>query len=523
MKLSLAWMLCCCGSNDQTKTPDNEIHDRSNAISDGKDLSLRYCQSCHLYPDPSILDKNTWQRSVLPLMGRRFGIYEKEVPRSKVLAGAIDEDMVLRHNIFPELPIIDEESWQIIVDYYVSSAPESTRSITINNPVLAPLKRFEVIIPRYTTKTPLTTLVKIDEASSNIYVGGSKANAGSLTILNKDFKIIQEIKLPAPPVDLSISIDTLSLTLVGPLILLPSNNPRGRLLHIFRAPDEKKYTLFNSFLDNLRRPLQTIFEDMDGDGQDDLLIADFGYYTGAVNLYRHTEGKKGSFQKSVLKNVAGAIRMQVNDLNKDGHKDVAVLFAQGDEGISFFINEGNGEFKERSVLRFNPAYGSVYFELVDINDDGHLDILYCNGDNGDYPPVLKDYHGIRIFQNDGNNNFKEVYFFQMDGAYKCSAEDFDRDGDMDIVAISYFPDRKAMPRRDFVYLKNLGNYSFSAESLQQNNPARWVTLDIADLDGNGYKDIVLGGAGTKIRSGSQDQNVPDTGPSLVFLKNVGRR
>jgi len=523
IQLSLAWILCCCGSNDQTKMYDNEIHTKSTAVLNGKELSLKYCQSCHLYPDASVLDKHTWQRSVLPLMGRRFGIYEKEVPRSKVLAGAIDRDLVLQYNIFPELPIIDEESWQKIIDYYVSSAPESTRTIKINNPVLAPLKIFEVIIPRYKTKTPLTTLVQIDGKTSQVYVGGSKGNAGSLTILNKDFKIIQEIKLPAPPVDLSVSIDTLALTLVGPLILSPSNNPRGRLLHIFRGPGETKYTLFNSFLDNLKRPLQTIFEDIDADGLDDLLIADFGYYTGAVNLYRHAEGKKGSFEKSVLKNVSGAIRMYVNDINKDGHKDVAVLFAQGDEGISFFINDGNGEFKERRVLRFNPAYGSVYFELVDINEDGHLDILYCNGDNGDYPPVLKDYHGIRIFQNDGNNDFKEVYFYQMDGAYKCSATDFDLDGDMDIVAISYFPDPEATPRRDFVYLKNLGNYSFFAESLQQNIPARWVTLDIADLDGNGYPDIVLGAAGTKISSSSQDRNLSDTGPSLVFLKNVGTK
>ena len=50
-------------------------------------------------------------------------------------------------------------------------------------------------------------------------------------------------------------------------------------------------------------------------------------------------------------------------------------------------------------------YGSSYLELADMNNDGHLDILYTNGDNADYSYVLKKYHGLRIFINDGKNQF----------------------------------------------------------------------------------------------------------------------
>ena len=522
MGLSLCWILFSCGSSNEKKPVHTEEQVQRVVALSGKQLSLKYCQSCHLYPEPSMLDKHTWQRSVLPLMGRLFGIYEDNVPRSEILDGAIDKDLVKKHNIFPEKQLINDETWQKITDYYLSSAPESLLSTKRNDIVSAPLEGFEIIVPSYRTATPMTTMVKIDPETSHMYVGGSKGNTGSLTILNKDFEIIDAIKLPTPPVDLTINDDELTLTLVGSLILSPSNNPFGQLLHIFRTPGDDKYSFFRNFLDDLKRPLQTVFEDINGDGHQDILIAEFGYYTGSLNLYEYRAGNRAAYKKTILKNAPGAIRMYVRDMNRDGHQDIIALFAQGDEGISIFYNNGQGGFSEERILRFSPSYGSVYFELVDINNDGYLDILYCNGDNGDYPPVLKDYHGIRIFENDGNNNFEQVYFFPMYGAYKCSAADFDLDGDLDIIGISYFPDFQARPRQDFVYLKNLGNYSFSPQFLQKDIPARWVTFDIGDLDGNGYKDIVLGAVGTYKDTTRQHQRIPQEGTSLLFLKNLGK-
>lgn len=517
--LSLASILLACQTTEKKATIVEREHIRNASVS-GKELSRKYCQSCHLYPQPELLDKHTWQRSVLPLMGRFFGIYESNVPRSKILDGAIDKNVVLRRNIFPDTQLIDNESWQKIVDYYVSSAPHSLTKSKPKDGIPSRLTQFEISIPAQQPKSALTTLVKVDPKTSNIYIGGTKGAKGLLTIMNKHFKIMEEIPLPTAPVDLVVNADRLAVTLIGSLRLAPSNNPPGQLLHIFRRPGETQYTSFTNFLDKLRRPLQAIFDDADGDGNDDIFIADFGYYTGAVNYYRYAP-EKATYKKTVLKDAAGAMRMHLQDLNGDKRKDLAVLFAQGDEGISFFFNNGNGQFTEQKILSFNPAYGSVSFELADMNNDGLVDILYCNGDNGDYPPILKDYHGIRIFENKGSNNFQEVYFYPMDGAYDCSAEDFDRDGDLDIVGISYFPDPDAAPRNDLVYLENLGNNSFHSQSLQQAIPARWVTLDIADLDGNGYKDILLGAGGNDNVNKTPAQSSKN--PSVVLLKNVGKQ
>lgn len=515
-------ILFSCGpSNEKTPVKTNGQVQKEVVLS-GKQLSLKYCQSCHLYPEPSTLDKYTWERSVLPLMGRLFGIYEDNVPRREIIDGAINPDLVKEQNIFPEKQLISDEEWRKIMDYYLSSAPESLLSTESKDTLFAPIEGFEIIIPSFKREPFKTTLVKIDPERSYIYVGESKGNIGSLTILNNDFEIIDNIMLPTPPTDVNISDDTLALTLAGSLRLAPSNNPFGELVYIFRTPGDDKYSFFSKFLNDLSRPVQTVFEDINGNGFEDMLIAEFGYYTGSLTLYDNTGGNRNLYKKTILKNVPGAIRTYVKDMNRDGHKDIITLFAQGDEGISIFYNDGQGGFSEERVLRFNPSYGSVYFELVDFNNDGSLDILYCNGDNGDYPPVLKDYHGIRIFENDGYNNFQQVYFSPMYGAYKCSAADFDLDEDLDIIAISYFPDFQAEQRQDFVYLKNHGNYSFSPQFLQKDIPARWVTFDIGDLDGNGYKDIVLGAFGTYQDTTSQYDKTSQEANSLLLLKNLGK-
>lgn len=208
-------------------------------------------------------------------------------------------------------------------------------------------------------------------------------------------------------------------------------------------------------------------------------------------------------------------------MNDDGYKDIITLFGQGDEGLSIFYSNGEGGFNEERVLRFGPSYGSVYFELVDFNNDAFLDILYCNGDNGDYPPILKDYNGIRIFENDGSNNFKQVYFHPMHGAYKCSAADFKGNGRLDIVAIAYFSDFEAKQRQDFVFLKNRGDYFFDPYVLPDEvSPARWVTFDIGDVDGDGFKDILLGASRVAQFSSGQHERSSQNG-TLLLLKNVG--
>jgi len=169
------------------------------------------------------------------------------------------------------------------------------------------------------------------------------------------------------------------------------------------------------------------------------------------------------------------------------------LMAQAQEGIFLFTNKGNGMFETKELLRFPPVFGSSYFELADFNKDGYKDLLYTCGDNDDYSSkTLKNYHGVYIYLNDGQNNFSERYFFPIHGCYKAVARDFDKDGDLDIAAISFFPDIKDQPQESFIYLEQISAFRFAPSAISDFDEGRWMTMDAGDLDGDGYEDIVLG-------------------------------
>ena len=183
----------------------------------------------------------------------------------------------------------------------------------------------------------------------------------------------------------------------------------------------------------------------------------------------------------------------MRDMNKDGIEDVVALFGQGNEGIDIFYGRGDGQFTPQRILQFSPSHGSSFFSLLDWENDGDLDIIYTAGDNADFSPVLKPYHGIYIYINQGDNHFEQGFFQPMNGAYAAVARDFDHDGDRDLAAISFFPDFTQTPALDFMYLENKGGLDFATpNTFKEALPGRWIVMDAADYDGDGDDDLILG-------------------------------
>lgn len=474
----------------------------------GETLAKQYCASCHLFPEPQLLDKKTWQDGVLPNMAMRLGI---RMPGQDPFAGmdTAEIHLVRSLNVYPEQPLLSQADWQQIVNYYTTQAPNEPLTQQPVAPIQSGLQQFQAQ-PIYIgdTKLPNTSLLKYDNRKGKLYVGdGSKA----LYIFNKDLSLASNWFMPSPPVDVDFSGGGLpKLLCVGSIA--PTQQRNG---NFFTFDPSESSTAPSIRFDTLARPVSVASGDLDGDEKDDALICSFGNYTGRLSWFESYDQHK----EHVLLEQPGARRAEIVDMNKDGLPDVVALMTQGREELLLFLNKGKRQFEQKILQQFPSVYGTTYFELADFNKDGYPDILLTNGDNWDLSPIKKYYHGIRILMNDGQNNFKESFFYPSYGAQKAVARDFDLDGDIDIAAIS-FSDDLLKTEDGFLLLQNNGNMNFAAFSSPDAAYGKWLTMEVADLDKDGDDDIVIGSFIYNISEMSKmiGKNV-DRFPNFVVFRN----
>ena len=505
------------GTQQAARTaPAQELWDATNEYQRGEKLARTVCASCHLFPEPASLDRVSWAMMVLPQMETWLGLAE---PDFSARPGG---DRVKAAKIFPETPAMSTLEWRSICSYYLEAAPARFLPPTDRPKLETSVKQFEIVPTKYHQPTPATTLVKIDARNHKIYVGD--ADAKTLSVLGARGEVESTLPVESAPISVLFRPDGLYVTLIGDLH--PSDLAQGKLLSRPTSPSGSMLT--NVLLTELHRPSDVVVADLNGDGREDLLICQYGNYLGHLSWFENLGN--GKYEEHILINRPGAIKAYVHDFNQDGRPDIIVLMAQAREGIYILYNEGGGHFRETTVVEFPPTWGSSYFEMADFNGDGYPDLLVTNGDNGDLtalPAPYKKYHGVRIFLNDGKNHFKEAWFFGMNGAYKAVARDFDNDGDLDIAAISFFPDYQHSPRESFIYFENKGGQGkleFKPSTIPESFSGRWMTMDVGDLEGDGRPDIVLGafnnGPGsvpTVLTEGWKTR-----GPSVLILRNTRR-
>jgi hypothetical protein len=445
--------------------------------SQGEKLARTYCSACHAFPEPQLLDKRAWQEGVLPQMAQRLGV------PSPSLAGEMSRDP----NVGVLAKTVSQEDWQKIVGYFRDHAPGSLPYQTLPaTPQLDPdLFKPGPFAPRLQS-SGIITLLKTDAIHRRIFVG--EAGDNTLRVFDWNRRLLSTLALGSAPTDLIVDGDSVLVLESG--ILDPNDQPKGTLVkYAFAGADSLRSPRI--LLDSLFRPVFVEQFDFDKDGVNELVVCEFGNNRGRFALYRN----KGSrIERQVLDPSPGAIRFEIRDMTGDGAPDIVALLAQGDERIVLFENDGKGNFtgRQRILARFPPVYGSMHFSMHDFNGDGKPDILYVNGDNFDYSRVLKPYHGVRILENDGKNNFHERFFFPMYGAARAEVADFDKDGDLDILAVSNFADAERHPERGIMFLENTGAYKFRPYTFSVASSNAWNLTAAADLNNDGWLDVIIG-------------------------------
>lgn len=457
---------------------ENASTNQTVVLTRGSELAHTVCAACHLFPEPDLLDKKTWREQTLPRMQIRLGLSPQSIERHK------DSALLKATGLFPEKPMLPAEDFQEILNFYVANAPEESLPQPPHEQIKVGLPHFSYERPEFSLENPATTLLQFSQKTRHIYLGDAERK--SLFILEPNGKLVEQLSVENIPVSLKETADGFWLTSIGHFI--PSEEPLASLVRWSRRSGAYRPEL--PLLERMPRATYTEFADLNADGKQDFVLCLFGNMTGRLSWFENQGNDR--YAEHVIYPKAGALRVEVRDFNGDGFPDIAVLFAQESETLFIFTNDGKGEFKAEPVFQKHPLYGHTYFEAADFNGDGKLDLLVTNGDNGEYASPLKRYHGVRIYLNKGNNQFVEAFFYPLDGAFKAMARDFDGDGDLDIAAISFFPDYMNGPRESFVYLQNQGGLKFNASTFRECITGRWLTMDVADVDGDGKLDILLG-------------------------------
>lgn len=140
--LSCVALSSCGDPLDKVRSENDNsgLGDQDNLrMQQGKVLAEQHCQTCHMLPDPSLLDKENWQQA-LAMMAPRLGIYFHNGKPYPIFTD-IDQ------SFYPDKAAMNSSQWQTIIDYYTELAPSKM-------PAQSRPKKIETGLPFFSIQFP---------------------------------------------------------------------------------------------------------------------------------------------------------------------------------------------------------------------------------------------------------------------------------------------------------------------------------------------------------------------------------
>lgn len=208
--------------------------------------------------------------------------------------------------------------------------------------------------------------------------------------------------------------------------------------------------------------------------------------------------------------ISAGVSVAITDYNNDGFEDVYVTTPDINRPNQMFRNNGDGTFANVTDELFDPKANSNYLSqravFFDCDNDGFQDVFF---------PA---YPCPKLFHNDGGKKFTDITDqsdFACNGNYAANVVDIDGDGKLDIVYATYihftpdklldnFENADISDQKVAVY-HNEGHCKFKKmEGTGIRNTGLTHAIGIADLRGLNRRDLWF---------------VSDYGPDHIFFDN----
>jgi hypothetical protein len=441
-----------------------------------------FCGACHTVPHPEILPRLSWADEI-PKAYKRYaasGRHDLTVPVQAAVTQYYT-DRALEAFVIPNAPVS-------------SPSPVPFQSETFDLPPDYQGVAVSFLAPENagTAARPETNLLLCDMLNGSVQrFHWADRKSARLPLAR--------LKHPDHVVPCDFDGDGRRDYLVAELgALQPSDELSGavELLRATKTPDSWEAIPLQ---ESIGRVADAQVGDLDGDGDNDVAVAEFGFEKAGSLFWLETVSLENGRPKTIRHELDprhGAIHVPMTDLDHDGDLDLIALFSQEHESIDAFVNNGQGQFERRTLFEArNPSFGSSGLELVDLDQDDDLDLLFTNGDTLD-TFQLKPFHAVNWLENRGDGTFQHHQIATLPGVSRAVAADLDNDGDQDIAAVAFCPPMlKHMVKPNafdtLVWLQQTSPGQFERHSLG-GTPTGYMAISAGDFDHDGDNDLAVG-------------------------------
>jgi hypothetical protein len=235
--------------------------------------------------------------------------------------------------------------------------------------------------------------------------------------------------------------------------------------------------------------------DLNGDGIPDLAVTNQLSNNVSVLL----GNGDGTFQPQVnYSTSARPIGVAVGDFNGDGKLDLAVVNLRGNS-VSILLGNGDGTFQPQ--VTFPAGDFPAGLAVGDFNGDGNLDLAVVNESD----------NTMSILLGNGDGTFQPQVTYATGGEPEgVVAGDFNGDGKLDLALLG------AENRGDLLILLGNGDGTFETGQATPNAPTAADNFIVADLNGDGYPDLLIddGGPSFLLYLGNANGTFTLRGPGL---------